>query len=179
MKRMKSKNYSATELGEINLLIRVKIINSFNLSEEAFLKKNFCDRETLFKICLPSFKKLLREKTDIKFISLYLSNLKKFSILLKTLNEDNYNIESQNQKNFEKYIKLLKNISEHINYENYSSKRLIMRYGDKADKYFIILQGLISVIIPIKISIELSFSEYCRYIAVLILYEEYELAKIS
>ena len=175
---MKSKNYSATELGEINLLIRVKIINSFNLSEEAFLKKNFCDRETLFKICLPSFKKLLREKTDIKFISLYLSNLKKFSILLKTLNEDNYNIESQNQKNFEKYIKLLKNISEHINYENYSSKRLIMRYGDKADKYFIILQGLISVIIPIKISIELSFSEYCRYIAVLILYEEYELAKI-
>ena len=65
---------SINNIGERNLQIRAKIINSFNLNEEAFLKKYFCDRETLFMICLSSFRKMVREKPDIKFISLYLSN---------------------------------------------------------------------------------------------------------
>ena len=173
---MKSKNGSSTELGERNLLTRVKIINSFKLSEEAFLKKYFCDRETLFTICRPSFQKLLREKGDIKFISLYLSNLKKFTTLLQNIYEDNNN--SNKKKNNEEYLKLLKNVSEHIIYEHYTSNKIIMKYGDKADKFYLILQGLVSIIIPIKVSKVLTFSEYSRYIALLILYQEFELAKI-
>ena len=106
----KPKNRSTTELGERNILIRTKIINSFNLNEEVFLKKYFCDRETLFMVCLPSFKKLVREKSDIKFISLYLSNLRKFIILLKSINEDNTNnnTNKQNVNDKEKYLKLLR-----------------------------------------------------------------------
>ena len=173
---MKSKNGSSTELGERNLLTRVKIINSFKLSEEAFLKKYFCDRETLFTICRPSFKKLLREKADIKLISLYLSNLKKFTTLLQNIYEDNNN--SNKKKNDEEYLKLLKNVSEHILYEHYTSNKIIMKYGDKADKFYLILHGLVSIIIPIKVSKILTFSEYSRYIALLILYQEFELAKI-
>ena len=131
LKRLKSKNSSTTDLGEVNLLIRVKIINSFNLNEEVFLKKYFCDRETLFMVCLPSFKKLVREKADIKFISLYLSNLKKFITLLKSINEDNNNNNTAKQNNDEKdkYFRLLRYVSEHIIYEKYASKRLITGYG--------------------------------------------------
>ena len=180
--KIKSKNRSVRDLGERNLIIRVKIINSFNLSEDIFLKKYFCDRETLFIICLPSFKKYIREKADIKFISLYLSNLKKFITLLKSINEDNSNNSNTTKQNIEekdKYIKLLKYVSEHIIYEKYASKRLIMRYGDIGDKFYIILHGLVSILTPIKINAQLTFNEYSRYIARLILYREYELAKIT
>ena len=173
LKRMKSSK-SSSDLGERNLLTRVKIVNSFNLNDEVYLKKYYCDRETLFRICLPSFKKLLREKTEVKFISLYLYNLKKFLNLLKSNSEDKIN----SQKKNDNYLKLLKYVSENINYESYYSNRLIMRYGDKGDKYYIILHGLVSIIIPFKINIELSFHEYSRYIAILLLYKEYELAKI-
>ena len=177
----KSKNRSQTKLGERNLSIRLTIINSFNLYDEAFYKKYFCDRETLFLICLPSFKKITRERHDIKFISLYLSNLKKLTQLLKSINEDNNNnnsvIKNFDEKN--KYFKLLKYVSENINYEKYSARKMIMRFGDKGDKYYIVLHGLVSVLTPIKLNMKITFYEYCRYIALLILYQEYELAKMA
>jgi hypothetical protein len=180
--RKKAKNRSTTNLGEINLLIRVKIINSFNLNEEVFLKKYFCDRETLFMVCLPSFKKLVRDKPDIKFISLYLSHLKKFVTLLKSINEDNNNNNDRKQQNNDekdKYFRLLRYVSEHVIYEKYEAKRLVMRYGDIGDKFYIILHGLVSIIIPIRISMQLTFNEFSRYIARLILFQEYELAKVT
>ena len=177
----KSKNRSQKKLGERNLSIRLTIINSFNLYDEAFYKKYFCDRETLFLICLPSFKKITREKHDIKFISLYLSNLKKLTQLLKSLNEDSNNNNSTKQ-NFDeknKYFKLLKYVAENMNYEKYSAKKMLMRYGDKGDKFYIVLHGLVSILIPIKLNMKMTFNEYCRYIALLILYKEYELAKMA
>jgi len=177
----KSKNRSQTKLGERNLSIRLTIINSFNLYDEAFYKKYYCDRETLFLICLPSFKKITRERNDIKFISLYLSNLKKLTQLLKNINEDNNNNNSMKQ-NFDeknKYFKLLKYVAENVSYEKYSAKKLLMRFGDKGDKFYIVLHGLVSILIPIKLNMKVTFNEYSRYIALLILYQEYELAKMA
>ena len=177
----KSKNRSQTKLGERNLSIRLTIINSFNLYDEALYKKYFCDRETLFLVCLPSFKKITREKHDIKFISLYLSNLKKLTELLKSINEDNNNNNSVKQ-NFDeknKYFKLLRYVSENINYEKYSARKLVMKYGERGDKFYIILHGLVSILIPIKLNVKITYNEFCRYIALLILYQEYELAKMA
>ena len=185
MKKNKPKNRSTTVLGERNLQIRIKIANSFNLSEEIFLKKYFCDRDTLFMVCLPSFKKIVRDKTDIKFISLYLSNLKKFTNLLKSINDDinNSNNTNNNAKQIknekDNYLKLLRNVSENIIYEKYASKRIIMRYGDLGDKFYMILHGQVSIIIPIRVNVQLTFNEYNRYIARLIFFQEYELAKIT
>ena len=176
----KPKNSISQNLGEKNLSIRASIINSSNLSEEIFFKKYFCDRETLFIICLSSFLKLDREKIDIKFISLYLSNLKKFTGLLKNSNEDNYNssLKKNNEEN-NKYLKTLKYVSEHIICEKYSAKKLLMKYGDKGDKFYLILHGTVSILIPIKVNIQLTFNEYNRYIAILIFYKEFELARMS
>ena len=166
-------------LNEKYLLIREKIKNSFELIDEEFLKKNFCDKETLFQICLSSFEIPVneREEMDIKFIFLYMSKIKKFINLLKNEIEDNQEKQLYNKNN--NYIKLLKNLSENILYENYPKNIILMRYGEKLDKFYIILQGLISIMIPFKFSTKLTFFEYNRYIALLILYKEFELAKIT
>ena len=179
------KSNSIIGLNERDIMTRLKIINSFQCNEDVFFKKYFCDRDTLFNICLPAFKKLFREKTDIKFISLYLSNLKKFITLIKSINEDSNINSNQNQNNKhnldqkEKYLKLLKYVSENVLYEFFPSKRLVIRYGEAGNKFYIILNGLVSVLIPVKINLQLTFYEYCRYIATLLLYKEFELAKIS
>ena len=146
--------------------IRANIRNSFNLSEEGFLKKYYCDRETLFKICLPYFQSPHRSKEEKKFISLYLYHIKKFTILLKSPSMD-------------KFIQSLNYVSENLIYENICKNKLIMRYGDKADNFYITLSGLVSIIIPIKIPTLLNLNEYNRYIALLLLYKEFELVRLS
>ena len=177
---LKYRKDSLIGLNDREIMTRIRIINSFQLSDEAFLKKYYCDRDTLFNICLPSFKKSKREKSDIKLISLYLANLKKFMNLIQNYNEDNTNNSSQKEKKEQKnkYLKLLKYISENIVYESFSNKRLIMRYGDSGDKFYLILYGTVSILIPVKINISMTFYEYCQYIATLLLYKEFELAKI-
>ena len=178
---IKGRSNSIINLNEREILTRIRIINSFKLNEEAFLKKYFCDRDSLFNICLPSFKKLVKEKPDIKFISLYLSNLKKFINLLKNINEDNSNntTQKQNLNQKDKFIKLIKYVSENITYEHFSAKRLVMRYGEPGSKFYIILNGFVSILIPVKVNIHLNFYEYNKYIATLLYYQEFELAKIT
>ena len=168
-------------LNERDILTRIKIINSFKMNEEAFLNKYYCDRDTLFNICLPSFKKLLRERSEIKFISLYLANLKKFITLLKNINEDNTNNATQKQNNNKKdqYLKLLRYVSEHILYESFASKRLVMRYGELGSRLYIILHGVVSILIPVKVPLQMTFIEFSKYIANLLLYREFELARIT
>ena len=168
-------------LNERDILTRIRIINSFKLNEEAFLKKYFCDRDSLFNICLPSFNKLIKEKADIKFISLYLANLKKFITLLKNANEDNTNNPNQKQNitQKDKYLKLLKYVSEHVSLETFLSKRLVMRFGELGSKFYIILHGVISILIPVKVNLQMTFFEFSKYIANLLLYKEFELARIT
>ena len=174
------KRSSLLGLNERDLKTRIRIINSFKLSDEAFLKKYYCDRDTLFNICLPSYKKILREKSDIKFISLYLANIKKFMSLIKNYNEENTNNTSLKEKTEQKTksLKLLKYISANIIYESFPNKRLIMRFGDSGDRFYIILYGVVSILIPVKTSLKLSFYEYSQYIATLLLYREFEIAKL-
>ena len=172
---MKLNKSSSTQLIERNLLTRFKIINAFKLGEEQFLKKHFCDRETLFSICLPYFKKIPRENTDVKFISLYLSKIKNFTNLIEKRKEENNTKYNNNES---KYLKLLKYLSENIIYENYPPNKLLMRYGEKGDKFYIILEGLISIIVPVKVNKQLTFKEFNRYIALLLFYKEFELAKL-
>ena len=178
---MLKRSNSLVGLNERDIMTRIRIINAFKLNEEAFLKKYFCDRDTLFNICLPSFKKLFREKADIKFISLYLSNLKKFITLLKNINEENTNnaTQKQNINQKDKYLKLLKYVSEHVSYEPFSSKRLVMRYGELGSKFYIILHGVVSILIPVRFNLQMTFFEFSKYIANLLLYKEFELAKIA
>ena len=149
-----------------NSQVRANIRNSFNLSDEGFLKKYYCDRETLFQVCLPYFQSPIRSKDEKKFISLYLYHIKKFTILLKSPSID-------------KFTQSLNYVAENLIYENICKNKLIMRYGDKADNFYITLSGLVSIIIPIKVTTLLNLNEYNRYIALLLLYKEFELVRLS
>ena len=177
---LKPRRNSFLGLNDRDMMTKIRIINSFNLNDEVFFKKYYCDRDTLFNICLPSYKKSIKEKSDIKLISLYLANLKKFMTLLKNINEDNTNNTTQKENNDQKNknLKLLKYISENIEYESFSNKRLIMRFGDLGNKFYIILNGLVSILIPARVNLQMTFLEYSQYIASLLLYKEFELAKI-
>ena len=177
---LKPRRNSFLGLNDRDMMTKIRIINSFNLNDEVFFKKYYCDRDTLFNICLPSYKKSIKEKSDIKLISLYLANLKKFMTLLKNINEDNTNNTTQKENNDQKNknLKLLKYISENIEYESFSNKRLIMRFGDLGNKFYIILNGLVSILIPARVNLQMTFLEYSQYIATLLLYKEFELAKI-
>ena len=145
--------------------IHSKILKAFNQTDETFLKTNYCDRDTLFTICLPYFQSENRFEIEKKFISLYLFQIKKFTDLLK--NPD-----------MEKFIKSLNYVSENIIYEKYCKNKILMRFGDKADNFYITLSGLVSIIVPIKITMSLDVNEYNRYMALLLLYQEFEILKL-
>ena len=148
-----------------NSLIRTRIKNAFSLSEEVFLKQYYCERETLFKICLPYFQSSERSKEEKKFISLYLCQIKNFIILLKSPSID-------------KFLNSLNYVAENLIYQEICKNKLIMKYGDKADNFYITLSGLVSILIPIKTTMLLNLNEYNRFIALLLLYKEFELMRI-
>ena len=144
--------------------IRTKIITTFKLGEDVFLRTNYCDFETLFEISLPYLKSLPPRKNDDKnFTILYLYQLKKFISLL------------QNVDNF--YL-TLNNFSENIIYKYYDKNALILRYGEVPNNLYVILSGTIYLLTPHKISASLNLNEYSRYIALIILYQELEILKI-
>lgn len=155
------------------------IYNSKQLEKELFFQKNYGDRETLFYVSLPSFKKSLEQKneTDNKIISLYLNQMKKFVELLKKVSSNNNT--SGNEKNIdgEDFIELINKVSTHILYFYMPANRILMRYGDEGEKFYILLNGTVTIIVPRKKSVNISLNEYYRYIALLIIYKEQQILK--
>lgn len=141
-----------------------RILTTFKLGEDVFLRANYCDIETLFEISLPYLKSLPpRKNNDKNFTILYLYQLKKFISLL------------QNVDNF--YL-TLNNFSENIIYKYYDKNALILRYGEVVNNLYVILSGNIYILTPRKKSTSLNLNEYSRYIALIILYQELEILKI-
>lgn len=144
-----------------------KILNTFKLGKDVYLRKNFCDSETLFKISLPYIQSPNENRNgDQKnFIILYLHQMKNFISLIKNPNVEEYN-------------KTLDIVSENLKYEYFEKNELMIKYGDIAHNFFILLSGKMSILIPNKKTDLVNFNEYSRYIALLILYQEFEILKI-
>ena len=155
------------------------IYNSKQLEKELFFQKNYGDRETLFYVSLPSFKKPLEQKneTDNKIISLYLNQMKKFVELLKKVTSNSN--ANTNEKNIEgeDFMELINKVSTHILYFYMPASRILMRYGDEGEKFYILLNGTVTIIVPRKKSVNISLNEYYRYIALLIIYKEQQILK--
>ena len=144
-----------------------KILNTFKLGKDVFLRKNFCDSDTLFKLGLPYIQSPIENRNDDQknFIILYLNQMEKFITLIKNPNVEEYN-------------KTLDIVSENLNYEYFEKKGLIIKFGDIARNFYTLLSGKINILIPNKITAILNLNEYSRYIALLILYQEFEILKI-
>lgn len=153
------------------------IINSRQLENDSFFKKNIGNRETLFYVALSSFKSLAKNETDIKLISLYLSQMKKFVELLKKVTSTNNIDQGEKNNTGDDFYDLMDNVSAHILYEYFPEKRILMRYGDEGEKFYILLNGTVAIIVPRKKSINISLNEYFRYIALLIIYKEQQILK--
>jgi len=68
-------------------------------------------------------------------IDYHLRNLKKFIYKLSDLSEEEFEL-------------ILFNISSHLNSEKNKKNDIICRYGDKADKFYIVLKGKVIFLVP-------------------------------
>ena len=153
---------------------QIIIYYSKRLDNELFFQKNYGDRETLFYVSLSSFKKPLEQKdeSDNKLISLYLTQMKKFvELIQKVSNSDEKTTKGDD------FYDLMEIVSNHILYNYFPANRVLMRYGDEGEKFYILLNGTINIIVPSKNSVNISLNEYFRYIALLIIYKEQQILK--
>ena len=95
----------------------------------------------------------------------YLLNLQPFSSkLYKTL------------ANFKDIFELfIKNVSQNYNSEVFDNNSIIFKYGDDADKFYIIHHGKVDLIFPFIDNIEMSMDEYFIYLMKLRIYDEFEI----
>ena len=155
--------------------IKMNLINQFNENgPEKFFDQNMysnVDKDTLFLFCLPSFMKNIeeRDKDDLILISIFLYQQKRFINLFKN------NMMDLNEKLDTKFYDSLTYISSNIMYSKFNSNRLLMRYGEEGNKFYLLLQGEVAILIPIKKLVNITINEYKRYIALLIIYKEYKL----
>ena len=122
---------------------------------------------TPWDFCIGALKRNPSERSEelIKIISFYLQMLKNFMNIFKD------QIES------EELQELLYNMSSKLRYEHIDKNRFIFKYGDKANKFYIILKGRVTFCVP-KISKHyLNEEEYILYLIKLRLNKEIDLIK--
>ena len=155
--------------------IKLNIITLYTKNKaEKFFEQNMhksLDKETLYKICLPSFMRNIeeRDKNDFILISIFLYQNKKFIDLFKN------NMMNVNEKLDSKFYDSLYFISSNISYSKFNGNRLLMRYGEEGKKFYLLLKGDVSILIPIKKIVNITINEYKRFIALLIIYKEYKI----
>ena len=136
-----------------------------HLKSESFSKVAFdIDIDEYFEICKKSLSTPPSKKTnqDIFLICGFFLYLKGFLSMLSQNNSNNT-------------YEVMRIIAGSLEYEKWQSNRMIMRNGEKGNKFYIILQGNVDILIPKKIQVEMTKEEYLTYLALLIVYREFEL----
>jgi CRP-like cAMP-binding protein len=73
------------------------------------------------------------------------------------------------------YIELINYLSIVMKYEKFNKDKLVFKYGDIGDKFFVILNGKVSILLPKDEIMELSEEEYTIYLLKLRKYDEFDL----
>ena len=124
-------------------------------------KQLFTDN-SIFEVIVYILSKPNRNENDITIISLYLRTLTEFIKILNTNNSIDTNV-------------LLTNISLQLKCEKSLKDTILFKCGDKGNKYYIILKGTVSVMIPKEIQICLNLIDYIKYLIRLLLIKDKEL----
>ena len=137
---------------------KTRIENKFRLNKEEMeleLKrmKKMLRHTTAYDLCINalSYKSSERTVELNKTISYYLKNLKNFMNIFS--NEEEEDLE-----------KIITEISSHLKYEKFIKNNVICKYGDKADKFYIILRGKVIFLVPKMHKHYLSEEEYLEYL---------------
>ena len=125
------------------------------------LESIFHSPET-FSIIKTILSKFQKDNTDIYILSHYLKILKNFmnSIL-------------QDQPDDFDYISLLKKISEDLKCEEYAKNTLMMKIGDIGKKFYVIISGSVSVLVPKIINVLMTRQQYIYHLKLLYSLGEY------
>ena len=118
-------------------------------------------------VCIDALKYLPNHRTEqqIKIISYYLQLLKNFMIIFK------------DQIQNEELEEFLYNISSLLIYENSPKNRFIFKFGEKAEKFYIILKGKVEFCVPKENKVLMNEEEYILFLSKLRFNEENELIK--
>ena len=155
---------------EINIKNSFRKIKSEEEKEEEERIKNKVLRNASPRdICIEALKikPSKRTKESIKTISFYLQMIKNFMNIFKGQVEN------------EELNELLFNISSKLKYEEIEKNKLICRFGDKSNKFYLILKGKVTFYIPKLIKQYFSQEEYIKFLLNLRINDEIELIKTN
>ena len=140
--------------------LRQKIKDNQNLSQiHLNLDENF------FEMVHHSLNKLYRNQDDILLIEYYLMS---FPNLMKSIYQ---------KKMMYDPTDLLSRISLYIKYEEIKKNTVICKLGEIGDKFYIIFDGSVAILIPREIKVNLNYNEYFSHLKRLYNLEEFEIVK--
>ena len=142
------------------------ILTKEEIEEKIKYFKKLYGPSSSFRICLQAlhYTQFQRTVELNNMISYYLRSLKNFKHILSDLNEDEFE-------------KILFHISSRLNYEKYNKNEIICKYGDKAEKFYIILKGKVIFLVPKMNKFYMTEEEYIEHLMKLREYQEIELMK--
>ena len=151
---------------ETEIKDKMKILNDkMNEEKKSLLQIPFKKDSNTFNLLLYSLGKKNKTENDILFISHYLTS---FSSIIQLIDKKKTLVDSS---------KILNEISNHIKTERYNKNDLIFRYGDIGDKFYLILQGNVSIIIKKEIKVKMTDYEFYCFLLNLKSYSENQLVE--
>lgn len=102
-----------------------------------------------------------RTQSELLILEVYLKSLKNFVELLSSSSVD---VDS-----------MLMNISLHLKGEKVKNGNFVFKFGEKGNKYYLILKGSVSVLIPKENKVSLSLFDYTKFLIRLYIIRENEL----
>ena len=145
----------------------------FNIKTEEDKEKDQRMKTRLFRqsapynVCIEALQihPIYRSEQQIKIISYYLQMLKNFMNIFK------------DQIQNEELEEFLYNFSSLLNYEHFPKNRFIFKFGEKAEKFYIILKGKVEFCVPKVNKIFMNEEEYILFLVKLRFNDENELIK--
>ena len=128
-----------------------------NMSKIKFLFQN----ESAFDVILYILSLQQKRQNELYLLQNYLATLDKLVFLLST-----------NSLNLDQ---ILLNISFHLQTEKVNRGNIIYKYGDKGHKYYILLKGGVSLLMPKELKIRMNIVDYLKLLIRLYITQEHEL----
>lgn len=146
-------------------LISTPIVSERQSPKKIFEEKEFLSKEAYFEKIKQILLKTQRSQIELFLLQKYLSTLPS---LMSILSESPGNIEN-----------LLSTIALQLKYERIPSNTIICRLGEKGNKFYIILKGTVSILIPKEIIINMTLFQYVQHLLLLLICEEKELLSMT
>ena len=147
---------------QVTLSLKQNDIKTINVLTEMLKEKDDLSKETIFQqpetftIIKMILTKYQKDKNDVYILSHYLKTLKNFmNSILQGQHED-----------FD-YMPLLNKISLDLKSEEYEKNTFMMRVGDIGKKFYVIISGSVSILVPKVMNVFMTKQQYVLHLELL------------